>query len=172
MKTFNVLLLMALLTICGSQNTFAIIGVDDEPLFYVPQNRQQDDSKKTKDDSQSSENPADEDDDEDDDVVFQVVEKMPEFQGGTQALFKYLSENVKYPANAQENGIQGRVICQFVVNKNGSIVDVEVVRSGGDPSLDEEAIRVIKAMPKWIPGKQRGKNVRVKYSLPVNFKLH
>jgi len=109
---------------------------------------------------------------EEDNVVFVIVEDQPEFPGGGQkALLKYLSENVKYPVIAQENGIQGRVICQFVVNKDGSIVDVEVVRSGGDPSLDKEAIRVIKSMPKWKPGKQRGKPVRVKYTLPVNFKL-
>ena len=108
---------------------------------------------------------------EEEEVVFVIVEKMPEFPGGQQALFKYLSENVKYPVIAQENGIQGRVICQFVVNKDGSIVDVEVVRSGGDPSLDKEAVRVIKTMPKWKPGKQRGKPVRVKYTVPVNFKL-
>lgn len=108
---------------------------------------------------------------EEEEVVFVVVEKMPEFPGGQQALFKYLSENVKYPMIAQENGIQGRVICQFVVNRDGSIVDVEVVRSGGDASLDKEAIRVIKSMPKWKPGQQRGKPVRVKYTVPVNFKL-
>ena len=108
---------------------------------------------------------------EEEEEVVVVVESMPEFPGGQQALFKYLSENVKYPVIAQENGIQGRVICQFVVNKDGSIVDVEVVRSGGDPSLDKEAIRVIKSMPKWKPGKQRGKAVRVKYTVPVNFKL-
>jgi protein TonB len=108
---------------------------------------------------------------EEEEVVFVVVESMPEFPGGQAALFKYLSDNVKYPMIAQENGIQGRVICQFVVNKDGSIVDVEVVRSGGDPSLDKEAIRVIKSMPKWKPGKQRGKAVRVKYTVPVNFKL-
>ena len=108
---------------------------------------------------------------EEEEVVFVIVEKMPEFPGGQQALFKYLSENVKYPVIAQENGIQGRVICQFVVNRDGSIVDVEVVRSGGDPSLDKEAIRVIKSMPKWKPGQQRGKPVRVKYTVPVNFKL-
>ena len=89
---------------------------------------------------------------EEEEVVFVVVETMPEFPGGQQALFKYLSENVKYPVIAQENGIQGRVICQFVVNKDGAIVDVEVVRSGGDPSLDKEA-------------------VRVKYTVPVNFRL-
>jgi protein TonB len=107
---------------------------------------------------------------EEDDVVFQVVETMPSFPGGDAALFKFLGENVKYPVIAQENGIQGRVICQFVVNRDGSIVDVEVVRPV-DSSLDKEAIRVIKSMPKWSPGKQRGKSVRVKYTLPVNFKL-
>lgn len=107
---------------------------------------------------------------EEDNVVFQVVETMPSFPGGDADLFKFLSTSVKYPVIAQENGIQGRVICQFVVNKDGSIVDIEVVRSV-DPSLDKEAIRVIKSMPKWSPGKQRGKPVRVKYTLPVNFKL-
>lgn len=107
---------------------------------------------------------------EEDNVVFQVVEKMPGFPGGDAALFKFLGDNVKYPVIAQENGIQGRVICQFVVNRDGSIVDVEVVRSV-DPSLDKEAIRVIKSMPKWSPGQQRGKPVRVKYTLPVNFRL-
>jgi periplasmic protein TonB len=107
---------------------------------------------------------------EDDNVVFQVVETMPAFPGGDQALFKFLSDNIRYPVIAQENGIQGRVICQFVVNRDGSIVDVEVVRSV-DASLDREAIRVIKTMPKWTPGKQRGKAVRVKYTLPVNFRL-
>ncbi len=108
---------------------------------------------------------------EEEEVVFVVVESMPEFPGGQQALFKYLSENIKYPVIAQENGIQGKVVCQFTVNKDGSIVDIEVVRSGGDPSLDKEAVRVIKTMPKWKPGKQRGKPVRVKYTVPVNFKL-
>jgi protein TonB len=107
---------------------------------------------------------------EEENVVFQIVENMPEFPGGTQALMKYLGESIKYPVIAQENGIQGRVICQFVVNKDGSIVDIEVVRSV-DPSLDKEAVRVIKSMPKWKSGLQRGKPVRVKYTLPVNFRL-
>lgn len=108
---------------------------------------------------------------EDEQTVFVVVENMPEFPGGTSALMKYLNSSIKYPVIAQENGIQGRVVCQFVVNKDGSIVDIEVARSSGDASLDKEAVRVIKAMPKWTPGKQRGKPVRVKYTLPVNFKL-
>lgn len=107
---------------------------------------------------------------EETEVVFMVVESMPGFPGGEAALFKYLSDNIKYPVIAQESGIQGRVICQFVVNRDGSIVDIEVVR-GVDRSLDEEAKRVIANMPKWTPGKQRGKAVRVKYTLPVNFRL-
>lgn len=107
---------------------------------------------------------------EEEEVIFQVVEKMPEFPGGQQALFEYLSKNIRYPVIAQENGLQGRVICQFVVNSDGSIVDIQVVRSV-DPSLDKEAIRVIQSMPKWQAGEQRGKKVRVKYTLPVNFRL-
>ena len=106
-----------------------------------------------------------------DEKVYIVVEKMPEFPGGQQALFDYLSANVQYPKIARENGIQGRSIVQFVVNKDGSISDVEIVRSGGDPSLDREAIRVIRSMPNGIPGRQGGKLIRVKYTVPVNFRL-
>ncbi len=102
--------------------------------------------------------------------IFQVVEKMPEFPGGMAECMKYVGKNIKYPTIAQENGIQGRVIVQFVVNKDGSIVDVVVARSV-DPYLDKEALRVVKGMPKWIPGEQRGKPVRVKYTLPVMFRL-
>ena len=100
-----------------------------------------------------------------------LVEKMPEFPGGQAALFKFLSENVKYPKEAVKKGIQGRVICQFVVEKDGSISNVEVVRSGGHHLLDQEAVRVISIMPKWKPGTLRGKPVRVKYTVPVNFRL-
>jgi len=107
---------------------------------------------------------------EDDNKIFDAIEQMPVFPGGEEELLKFLSNNVKYSVIAQENGIQGCVICQFVVNKDGSIADVEVVRSV-DPNLDKEAIRVIKSMPKWSPGKQRGKAVRLKYTMPVNFKL-
>jgi protein TonB len=107
----------------------------------------------------------------DDNVVFQVVERMPSFPGGDAAMFKYLGDNIKYPVIAQENGVQGRVICQFVVNRDGSIVDIVVVRPV-DPSLDREAVRVIQSMPKWSPGQQRGKPVRVKFTLPVNFRLN
>lgn len=102
--------------------------------------------------------------------IFQVVEEMPSFPGGDAECMKFLSKNIKYPTIAQENGIQGRVILQFVVNKDGSIVDVTVARSV-DPYLDKEAVRVVNMMPKWTPGKQRGKPVRVKYTLPVMFRL-
>lgn len=102
--------------------------------------------------------------------IFQVVENMPEFPGGLQELMKWLQKNIKYPSISQENGVQGRVIVQFVVNRDGSIVDPAVIRSV-DPYLDKEALRVVKAMPKWKPGEQRGKPVRVKYTLPVMFKL-
>lgn len=120
--------------------------------------------------AQSTSNNNDEMDDED--VVFVIVEKMPEFPGGQQALWNFLANNVKYPVIAQESGIQGRAVCQFIVNRDGSITDVEVVKSAGDPSLDKEAVRVMKLMPKWKPGMQNGKTVRVKYSLPVSFRLY
>ena len=104
------------------------------------------------------------------DEVFIVVEDQPEFSGGNSAMMKWLSDNIKYPVTAIENKIQGRVICNFVVEKDGTISDVKVVR-GVDATLDKEAVRVIKSMPKWKPGKQRGQNVRVRYTLPVVFKL-
>ncbi|WP_338336112.1 TonB family protein [Marseilla massiliensis] len=102
--------------------------------------------------------------------VFDVVEQMPQFPGGDAALFEYLSTHIKYPTIAEENGVQGRVIVTFVVERDGSITDVKVVKSV-DPSLDKEASRVVAGMPKWIPGKQNGSAVRVKYTVPVTFRL-
>ena len=102
--------------------------------------------------------------------VFDVVEEMPQYPGGPQALFKFLGENVQYPAEAEKAGIQGRVIATFVVEKDGSISQPTIVKSV-DPLLDAEAIRVISAMPNWIPGKQNGKVVRVKYTVPLSFNL-
>ena len=102
--------------------------------------------------------------------VFDVVEQMPSFPGGNAALMEYLSKNAKYPVLAQENGVQGRVVVSFVVERDGSITDVNLVRSV-DPSLDREAARVVSSMPKWIPGKQNGSTVRVKYNVPVQFRL-
>lgn len=105
-----------------------------------------------------------------DSVVFQVVEEMPVFPGGVQALMEYLSQNVKYPAEAHAIGAQGRVIVSFTVKKDGSITDTKVERSV-NPYLDKEAMRVIAAMPKWKPGKQRGEAVNVKFTVPVVFRL-
>ncbi|MBQ9363852.1 MAG: energy transducer TonB [Bacteroidaceae bacterium] len=102
--------------------------------------------------------------------VFEIVEQNPMFPGGNEALMKWLNKNLKYPASAQENNIQGRVMVQFVVNKDGSIVDPKVIKSV-DPALDKEALRVVSVMPKWQPGKQRGKTVRVRFTLPVTFRL-
>ena len=102
--------------------------------------------------------------------VFDVVEVMPSFPGGQGALMSYLSSHVKYPVVAQENGVQGRVTVSFVVERDGSITDVHVVRSV-DPSLDREAARVVSSMPNWQPGKQNGSAVRVKFNVPVQFKL-
>lgn len=102
--------------------------------------------------------------------VFDVVEQQPQFPGGMSELMKFLSDNIVYPQIALESGLQGRVIVQFVVNKNGEIVNIQVVK-GVDPFLDKEAVRVINMMPKWIPGKQNGQAVNVKFTLPVNFKL-
>ena len=103
--------------------------------------------------------------------IFEVVEQMPEFpNGGMAGLMQFLSKNIKYPTIAQENGTQGRVTVQFVVNRDGSIVDAKVIR-GVDPYLDKEALRVINSMPKWKPGMQRGEPVRVKYTVPVMFRL-
>lgn len=110
------------------------------------------------------------DEDTDEEQIFVIVEDMPKFPGGDIALLKWISKSVKYPVIAQENGITGRVHMNFVINESGSIENIVVVR-GVDPSLDKEAIRVIKKMPKWEPGKQRGKAVKVSFSLPINFQL-
>ena len=103
-------------------------------------------------------------------VIFEVVEQMPEFPGGQASLLKYLATRIKYPAIAQENGIQGRVSCSFVVDTDGSLKNIEVIR-GIDPSLDREAVRVIREMPKWNPGVQNNMAVAVKYTVPVTFRL-
>lgn len=104
------------------------------------------------------------------DDIFVVAEEMPVFPGGQLALRKYLSQAVKYPPIAVEAGVQGRVFVSFIVDKNGDVTDVSVVRPL-DPSLDKEALRVVKSMPRWTPGMQRGKPVRVSYTVPINFVL-
>ncbi len=103
--------------------------------------------------------------------IFTVVESMPSFPGGEAARIQYLNDNIKYPQMARESGIQGRVFVTFVVERNGSVTDVKVLRGIGG-GCDEEAIRVIQNMPKWEPGKQRGKPVRVQFNMPILFKLN
>ena len=102
--------------------------------------------------------------------TYDVVEQMPQFPGGPAALLEYLSKNVNYPESAHKNGVQGRVIASFFVEKDGRISHAHVVRSV-DPSLDAEALRVIHSMPNWVPGRQNGEPVRVKYTIPITFKL-
>ena len=102
--------------------------------------------------------------------IFTVVEQMPMYPGGDAALMGYLRDNIHYPTIAAENGVQGRVVVGFVVERDGSITDVKILR-GVDPSLDREAMRVVKSMPRWNPGKQNGSAVRVKYQVPVSFRL-
>lgn len=104
------------------------------------------------------------------DKPFDVVEQMPSFPGGKEALMKFISENVKYPKEAEEKGLQGRVVVRYIIEKDGSISEVEIAKSVNE-YLDAEAIRVVNAMPKWIPGKQKGEPVRVKFTLPITFRL-
>ena len=107
-----------------------------------------------------------------DDVdIFVEYETWPEFPGGQQELLKYIQENLIYPKQALKKQIQGRSICQFIVEKDGSISHIQVVRSSGNKSLDRAAIRVIKTMPKWTPGRLQGKIVRTHYVIPVNFRI-
>jgi protein TonB len=102
--------------------------------------------------------------------VFFIVEEMPEFPGGQLALRTFIAQSIKYPVIAQENGIQGKVFINFVVEKDGTVTKATVFR-GVDPSLDKEALRVVNSLPKWKPGKQGGKPVRVSYTVPINFQL-
>jgi TonB family protein len=106
----------------------------------------------------------------DNDSIYNIVEQMPQFPGGDPAMFEFISKNVKYPQKAKDEGIQGRVFIQFVVEKDGSVGEVKLLRGIGG-GCDEEGIRVVKSMPKWTPGQQAGKAVRVLYTLPIFFKL-
>ena len=105
-----------------------------------------------------------------DDQVFMVVEQMPEFPGGEQALRDFIAKAIVYPKIAMENGIQGKVFVTFIINKNGSVSNTKIAR-GVDPILDKEALRVVNSMPIWKPGKQKGKDVAVSYTIPINFAL-
>ena len=102
--------------------------------------------------------------------IFTVVEEQPTYPGGDEARIKFLQANMKYPEEAKELGVQGKVFVTFVVEVDGSITDVKVLRGIGS-GCDDEAVRVVKSMPKWVPGKQRGVPVRVQFNLPINFKL-
>ena len=115
--------------------------------------------------------PIDDEDEEEETQIFTVVESMPGFPGGDGARMKYLASNIKYPTLARESGIQGRVFVTFVVETDGRVTDVKILRGIGG-GCDEEAVRVIKNMPKWNPGKQRGKSVRVQFNMPILFKLN
>jgi protein TonB len=112
----------------------------------------------------------DDEEEEKDEQVFVVVEDMPEFPGGELALRKWIANHIDYPVIAAENGIQGKVYVTFVVDKDGSVSNARIAR-GVDPSLDQEALRVVNSLPKWKPGMQRGKPVRVSYTVPINFQL-
>ncbi|WP_346860327.1 TonB family protein [uncultured Draconibacterium sp.] len=105
------------------------------------------------------------------DVVFFIVEDMPEFPGGDEALRQFIATNVKYPEDAKKNGIAGKVYISFVVDENGKVADTKVAR-GVDPSLDKEALRVVNLSPTWKPGKQRGEAVKVQYTVPISFALN
>jgi len=107
---------------------------------------------------------------QEDEIIFTIVEKMPEFPGGRGSLISFINENRIYPVQAQENGIQGRVVLQFVVEVDGSITNIQIIR-GVSPDIDREAVRIIESMPNWMPGEQRGQKVRVRYTLPVFFRL-
>ncbi|WP_439185578.1 TonB family protein [Carboxylicivirga taeanensis] len=110
------------------------------------------------------------DEEDSEEQIFIVVEEMPKFPGGTAALLKYISSNVKYPVICQENGVQGSVSVSFVINEKGEVTNVKAYR-GSDPNLEREALRVVQSMPRWTPGKQRGRAVKVSYTVPVRFRL-
>ena len=122
-------------------------------------------------DTESDEDVEIEIEEEDDEEFFMVVENMPEFPGGDLGLMKYIQKNVKYPAIAKEYNITGKVYVSFIVDKKGSVTNVKIVR-GVDKNLDAEAMRVVKSLPKYQPGKQRGKSVRVMFTIPINFTLN
>ncbi len=127
------------------------------------------DSEADQDEEVEIQDVQEEEEEDTDNQIFVKVEHMPVFSGGD--LQRWINKHTNYPAVAQENGITGRVYVSFVVNKKGKVVNVKIARSGGDPSLDKEALRVISSMPGWKPGKQRDKAVKVTYTVPINFQL-
>lgn len=165
-KQVSIILLMAFI-LPMVLNTAAKVNADDKVMFFLLTDQQ-----KEVRDKAIAKRLKDYQPQVDADKVYEEVDQMPEFPGGQSALKKYMSDNVRYPALAAEYGKQGTAIIQFVVNADGSISDVEVVRSAGDSSLDKEAIRVVKSMPKWNPGKKYGQNVKVRTKTNVAFRLY
>ena len=165
-KQVSIILLMAFI-LPMVLNTAAKVNADDKVMFFLLTDQQKEVRDKARAKRLKDYQPQ-----VDADKVYEEVDQMPEFPGGQSALKKYLSDNIKYPALAAEYGKQGTAIIQFVVNADGSISDVEVARSAGDSSLDKEAIRVVKSMPKWNPGKKYGQNVKVRTTTNVAFRLY
>lgn len=165
-KQVSIILLMAFI-LPMVLNTAAKVNADDKVMFFLLTDQQKEVRDKARAKRLKDYQPQ-----IDADKVYEEVDQMPEFPGGQSALKKYMSDNVRYPALAAEYGKQGTAIIQFVVNADGSISDVEVVRSAGDSSLDKEAIRVVKSMPKWNPGKKYGQNVKVRTKTNVAFRLY
>ncbi len=165
-KQVSIILLMAFI-LPMVLNTAAKVNADDKVMFFLLTDQQKEVRDKARAKRLKDYQPQ-----VDADKVYEEVDQMPEFPGGQSALKKYMSDNVRYPALAAEYGKQGTAIIQFVVNADGSISDVEVVRSAGDSSLDKEAIRVVKSMPKWNPGKKYGQNVKVRTKTNVAFRLY
>lgn len=165
-KKWSRLFLMALLSVSFASPVFVSCTMDsakeevvDEPLEVVKEPIKPNTPEKVEREAEAKEE------------VFQVVETMPIFPGGEKAMYTYIGQNVKYPEKAKQEGIQGRVFISFVVEKDGSISGVELLRGVSD-ELDNEALRVIKGMPKWTPGEQKGKAVRVQYRMPIKFALN
>ena len=165
-KQVSIILLMAFI-LPMVLNTAAKVNADDKVMFFLLTDQQKEVRDKARAKRLKDYQPQ-----VDADKVYEEVDQMPEFPGGQSALKKYMSDNVRYPALAAEYGKQGTAIIQFVVNADGSISDVEVVRSASDSSLDKEAIRVVKSMPKWNPGKKYGQNVKVRTKTNVAFRLY
>lgn len=165
-KQVSIIILMAFI-LPMVLNTAAKVNADDKVMFFLLTDQQKEVRDKARAKRLKDYQPQ-----VDADKVYEEVDQMPEFPGGQSALKKYLSDNIKYPALAAEYGKQGTAIIQFVVNADGSISDVEVARSAGDSSLDKEAIRVVKSMPKWNPGKKYGQNVKVRTKTNVAFRLY
>ena len=166
-KIFSIILLIAIIAPM-SLNT-AMYAQNKKSLFYLMTDKQKEARDKERAKKQTGFKAH-----IDDGKVYSdsEVDQKPEFPGGKSALSKYIKESINYPAAAAENGIQGTAFCQFVVNSDGSISDVKIIKSAGDPSLDKEAIRVVQTMPKWNPGMNIGQKVRVKTTASVPFRLY